>query len=220
MNVSDALVARRSVRAFLDTPLEPGIVARLANQAARAPSGGNLQPWRIWHLPGASMHRFRRQMSTRLDQGQSDTPEYPVYPPDLHPPYRDHRFAVGEAMYARLGIERSNKAERLNWFAENYRFFGAPDALFVFVDRRMRPPQWSDLGMFLQSFMLLCTEQGIATCAQEAWALHHAFVSEFCDVPSDLMLFCGCAIGYEDKDHRVNRLQTDRAPLDDWFTTL
>ena len=220
MNVSDARVARRSVRAFLDTPLAPGIVTRLANQAARAPSSGNLQPWRIWHLHGASMHQFKRQMSARLDQGQSDTPEYPVYPSNLHSPYRDHRFAVGEAMYTRLGIARSNKPKRLNWFAENYRFFGAPEALFVFVGRRMGPPQWSDLGMFLQSFMLICTEHGLASCAQESWALHHALVSEFCGVPSDLMLFCGCAVGFEDKEHRVNKLRTDRAPLDDSFTTL
>ena len=119
-------------------------------------------------------------------------------------------------MYALIGIPREDKPARLMQMAKNYDFFGAPTALFCFIEEQMGPPQWSDLGMFLQTFMLLAQEAGLDTCPQEAWAMYEGAVSEFVGAPGNQRLFCGVAIGHADWDHPINALQTDREPLDVW----
>lgn len=214
------LNARRSVRAFTDEPVETARLTRLITTAARAPSGGNVQPWHVYVVNDARMAAFRSVMQDRIAKGTTDVPEYPVYPSKLEEPYRSRRFKVGEDMYARLGISREDKAKRLEWFARNWQFFGAPAGLFVFVGREMGAAQWSDLGMFIQSLMLLLVEDGLASCPQEAWVMHHKAVAEFCRAPAEQMLFCGLAIGYEDTAHPVNQLRTDRSPTEEWLTIL
>ena len=165
-------------------------------------------------LGGEPLAALKAAMRARLARDAApDPPEYPIYPPDLAPPWRDRRFAVGEAMYARLGIPREDKAARRRWFANNYDFFGAPLALFCSVDRQMGPPQWSDLGMYLQTLMLLLREEGLDSCAQECWAVYPDTVRETLQLPPERMLFCGMAIGRRDPAHPVNALVSARAGL-------
>ncbi|MFK7894473.1 MAG: nitroreductase [Myxococcota bacterium] len=217
MDVSEAVNARKSVRRFLDQPVDTELLKELLEKSARAPSGGNLQPWRIYAISQSTMPRFLEHLKTSEIQ---DQPEYAIYPPNLKAPYRDSRFKVGEDMYAKLGIARDDKPGRFAHLARNFEFFGAPCGFFCYVDRVMGPPQWSDLGMFLQTFMLLAQEAGLDTCAQEAWAGRPKTVSEFVGAPEELMLFCGMAIGYRDPEAEVNTLVSDRAPLADWATFL
>lgn len=205
--------ARHSVRQFTDQPVDPDLLRELVAAAARAPSGGNLQPWRIYVVNGPSMAQLREFLAT---QPPLEEPEYNVYPPNLFEPYRTNRYRVGEMIYGELGIPREDKEARLRQFAKNNDFFGAPAALFCFVDRRMGPPQWSDLGMYLQTFMLLAVERGLGTCPQEYWAVRHGAVSEFFEVGGEFMLFAGMAIGYEDQAAPVNRVRTERMPLEEW----
>ncbi|MGI9602541.1 MAG: nitroreductase [Acidimicrobiales bacterium] len=214
MDVSDAVTSRRSIRAFLDDPVPAELIGELLERAARAPSGGNLQPWRIFVITADVMPAFREHLAA----GDFEAPGYDIYPPNLIEPYRTNRYTVGEQMYALLGIARDDKAGRLMRLAENYNFFGAPVGMFCFVDRTMGPPQWSDLGMFLQTFMLLAREAGLDTCAQEAWAMRSEAVADFVDAPDHLMLFCGMAIGRRDPDAAVNSLTSERQPLDEWAT--
>lgn len=223
MKVSEALENRISVRAFTDQPVDVKTIADVFEKAARAPSGGNVQPWRIVVLEGNKLEEFRSRMEDILARGNSlppEDPEYHVYPPNLKEPYRSARFEVGEDMYALLGIPRDDKPARLEWLANNFRFFGAPAAAFCFIERIMGPPQWSDMGMFLQSAMLLFQEHGIDTCAQEFWARYPKTVSEFCEIGDDWMLFCGLAIGYREEKHPVNRLRTKRLDPKHWLSVL
>jgi nitroreductase len=214
MDVRDAVTQRISTREFTDEPVDDDTLRELLELAARAPSGGNVQPWRIYVLNGAAMARFREFI---VDQ-PVEAGEYDIYPPKLWEPYRTNRFALGEAMYDLLGIGRDDKEGRLRQFAKNGDFFGAPAALFCFIDRKMGPPQWSDLGMFLQTFMLLAQEAGLATCAQEYWSVRHSAVREFVGAPDEELLFCGMAIGHAAPDAAVNRLRSERMPIDDWAT--
>jgi nitroreductase len=214
MHVSEAVQRRKSIRQFTDEPVGDDEIRRLLELAARAPSGGNVQPWRIYVVNGDAMQRFRTYIADR----PIEEAEYEIYPPQLWEPYRTNRFALGEAMYELLGIPREDKAARLAQFAKNGDFFGAPAGLFCFIDRRMGPPQWSDLGMFLQTFMLLAQEAGIDTCAQEYWTVRHGAVREFVGAPDEELLFCGMAIGHADPDAPVNALESERMPLDDWAT--
>jgi nitroreductase len=214
MNVTDAVLARKSVRAFLPDLISDETIGQLLTTASRAPSGGNVQPWRIYVVNGASMVRFREFLAAR----PIEAPAYDIYPSPLSEPYRTSRFKIGEDMYATLGIERDDKAGRLGQFAKNLDFFGAPAAIFCFIDRIMGPPQWSDLGMFLQTFMLLAQEAGIDTCPQEAWAVYEQAVSEFVDARAEQRIFCGVAIGHADPDAPINSLTTEREPLDVFAT--
>ncbi|MEM1436175.1 MAG: nitroreductase [Pseudomonadota bacterium] len=215
MNVSDAVDSRRSIRAFTDQPIADATLRTVLERAARAPSGGNLQPWRLFVLNGAGMERFRAHLQT---QPPMEQPAYAVYPKDLKEPYRTARFKVGEDMYGLLGIPREDKPSRLKHLARNYQFFDAPAALFCYVDRQMGPPQWSDLGMYLQTVMLLAREAGLDTCAQEAWSTRPTAVGSFFDPDPDWILFCGMAIGYRDPAAPVNELVSERLPLAEFAT--
>ena len=216
MNVEDAVTSRHSVRGFLEREVPPALIRKIVETATRAPSGGNLQPWHLHILGGEPLQDFKALMRARLeDKSLREEPEYDVYPPHLVPPYTERRFAVGEALYARLGIPRDDKPARRRWFSRNFAFFGAPLALFCTVDRLMGPPQWSDLGMILQTIMLLLRAEGLDSCAQECWALYPKTIAEFLNLPPARMVFCGMSIGYADPAQPANRLLTTRAPLDD-----
>jgi nitroreductase len=215
MDVTEAVNKRKSVRAFLPDPVDDGTIRELLTAASRAPSGGNVQPWRIYVVNGDSMARFREFLQGR----EIETPTYDIYPKGLTEPYRTSRFELGEAMYATIGIPRDDKPARLAQVAKNYDFFGAPAAIFCFIEEQMGPPQWSDLGMFLQTFMLLAQEAGLDTCPQESWAVYGNAVKEFVGAPPEQGIFCGVAIGHADWDHPINALESERVGLD-VFTTF
>ena len=218
MEVGEAIAVRHSVRGFLDTPVPPALLHDIVVKAARAATGGNLQPWHVDLLAGTPLARLKDAMLHKLMSGQPEQPAYAIYPEKLGAPYRDRRHAVREAMYGEIGIAREDKAARRLWFARNFQFFGAPAALFCSVDRQMGPPQWADLGMYLQNVMLLAVAEGLATCAQECWAMYPDAVGAAIELPPERMLFCGMAIGYEDPAEPVNRLRSARADVGEWLT--
>lgn len=217
MNVSEAIDSRRSVRGFLPTPVDPAVIRRVVEKAGRAPSGGNVQPWHIDVVGGEKLDELKAIMAARVMEAPKGEPtEYHIYPETLPSPYRDYRFQVGEDLYGSLGIPREDKMARMMWFARNFQFFGAPLALFCTVARTMGPPQWSDLGMYLQSLMLLLREEGLDSCAQECWAIYPKTVTAFLETPSERMLFCGMSIGFADEADKANQFKAKRAPLSDY----
>lgn len=214
MKVSEAVDSRKSVRQFLADPVDPAVIRAVLERAARAPSGGNLQPWHVHVVGGESLARLKAIMAQRVVQApEGERAEYDVYPRDLGSPYRERRFQVGEDLYRSIGIAREDRPGRLRQFARNYAFFDAPLALFCSVDRQMGPPQWADLGMFLQTVMLLLREAGLHSCAQECWARYAQTVGEFLALPAQRMLFSGLAIGHEDSAAPINQWRSARVPL-------
>jgi nitroreductase len=215
MQVSEAVATRKSIRGFLPTPVARDVITRVLERAARAPSGGNLQPWHIDVVAGERLAALKDIMAKRvMEAPRGEETDYDIYPKELPSPYRDYRFQVGEDLYGAIGIPREDKMARLMWFARNFQFFGAPLAIFCSVDRRMGPPQWSDLGMYLQTVMLLLREEGLDSCAQECWAIYPKTIGTFLELPPERMLFCGMAIGVRDESEPANRFETRRAPLD------
>ena len=214
MKVSEAVATRRSIRAFLDKPVDRAVIARILEQAQRAPSGGNVQPWHAIVLTGEPMRALFDRVALEFPKGRAALkPEYHVYPPELDGVYEARRFGVGEDMYAALDIAREDKAQRLAWFANNFRAFGAPVLMLVHTPKYMGAPQWSDIGMWLQTVGLLCREEGIDTCFQEAWAVYSPQIREMVDIPGNHTFFCGVAVGYRDPEAPVNRFEVARAPL-------
>ena len=213
MNVIDAVNKRMSVRQFTNQPVSNDQLRDLVRDAARAPSGGNVQPWRIYVVNGESMVKLREFLATKPPV---EEPEYDMYPKGLTEPYRTNRFNLGEQMYATIGIAREDKAGRLKQMGRNNDFFDAPAAIFYFHDRQMGEAQWSDAGMYLQTFMLLAVERGLATCPQEYWSLRHGAISEFVGAPENEMLFCGISIGYADESAPINSLRSERMPVEEF----
>ena len=215
MEVSEAVNSRQSIRAFTDQEVSDKLIQRLLEKSARAASGGNVQPWKIFIINNETMINF---LKFQEDWTDPETPAYDIYPENLTEPYKTSRYEVGAEMYSILDIDRDDKEGRFKQMLENFKFFGAPSAFFCFVDRQMGRPQWSDLGMFLQNFMLLAKEAGLDTCPQEAWAIKQESVTAFVKAPDELMLFCGMAIGYKDDKAKINKLRTQRRPFEDWAT--
>lgn len=218
MQVSDAIAARRSVRGYLDRPVDETMLRDLAIRASRAATGGNIQPWHIDIVHGRAMTELKSIMAGKLERGESESPGYDIYPREMTDAAKARTFGIGEALYGALGIPREDKAARKRWFARNFQFFGAPAAYFCTIDRRMGPPQWADCGMYLQNLMLLAVEAGLATCPQECWAVYPDTIEAFLGTPPERMLFCGVAIGYEDPDEAANTLRAPRAPAEEWLT--
>lgn len=212
MDVSEAARRRMSVRAFLPDEPPAALVREILEIAHGAPSGGNLQPWRVYALAGAPLAEFKALIAGT----PMETPEYDVYPPSLWEPFRSRRFQCGEDLYASIGIAREDKPGRLRQLARNLQFFGAPVGLFFCLDRSLGPPQWADVGMFMQAVMLLATERGLDTCAQEFWARYPKTVARFIGMPDDHMLFSGMALGWRDPDAPINSWRTRRDPFEAW----
>jgi nitroreductase len=219
MKVSEALDSRMSCRAFLPTPVPETTLRQILEAASRAPSGGNLQPWFVDVLTGAPLAALVERVQAQVPEHPLGHPsEYLVYPSPLGEPYRTRRYQNGEDLYATIGIPRGDRPARLRQYARNYQAFGAPVMLFICIDRGMGSAQWADMGMFMQSIMLLAREHGLHTCPQESWSGWFREVSDAIALPAHRMLFSGIAMGYRDESAPINQLRTDRVPLADFAT--
>ncbi|MFD3454742.1 nitroreductase [Streptomyces sp. NPDC058691] len=217
MDIYEAVASRRAVRAFTDRQVPCEVLERVLCGAARAPSASNLQPWHVFVLTGGPLAELKKRAGERVASGDPwDEPEYTQYPAALKSPYYERRAAFGEQRYGALGIPRGDLEARQRAAAANWDCFGAPVALFCYIDRDMGPAQWSDVGMYLQTVMLLLRAEGLHSCAQMAWAKYRTTVAEILKPPDELILFCGMAIGFDDAT--AGHPRTGRAPLRETVT--
>ena len=209
--------ARISTRAFLDTPVSEAEIREILDEARWAASGGNLQPWKVYVVAGDARQRVIDAVKQRLEAAPfEDENAFGAYPKKLWDPYRARRYELGEQMYEILGVPKEDKTARLMHLLKNYEFFDAPVGLFFAIDRRMNPNQWAHLGMFMQCVMLAAEERGLATCAQEAWMARSETVGKTLGLPEDEQIYCGMALGHADKDAPVNRLRSERVPVEEF----
>jgi nitroreductase len=219
MDVRDAVAGRYSCRAFLPTPVPQAIVREILDRAARAPSGGNLQAWRVYALAGGRVEALKAELAPRMGElPKGEGGEYQIFPSNLKEPYRTRRFAVGELLYRSIGVAREDRPARYGQYAKNFQFFGAPVALFFVIDRSMLPAQWADMGGLIQTVMLLARGFGLHSCPQQAWITWQRTVRAFLELPEELMLFCGMALGYEDTAAAINSWRSPRQSVDDFAT--
>jgi nitroreductase len=215
LTVTEALQQRISTREFQPRPLTKQLVHDILDVARWAPSGGNLQPWKVIAVAGAERAAVI-DLARRINaaEGRDESTERPVYPSDLWEPYRTRRFKLGEDMYALLGIPRTDRSGRLARFARNYEMFGAPVELFFVIDARMGHGQWAHLGMFMQSVALAALERGVSSCMQEAWATLRLSLKSHFALDEHEFIYCGMALGYADETAAVNSLRSERVPVE------
>ncbi len=211
MNIAEAVATRRSVREFLDTPVPLATIERVLDQARMTPSGCNYQPWEAVVLTGAPL----KALQDVLLAAKADDPlEYNWAAPGAYPEYQARLQAVGAAMYGALQIELADKAARTDFMQANLVSFGAPVLLLCHFPKFMKEPQWSDVGMWLQTIMLLLRGEGLDSCPQEYMGNYGRTIKAHLGLSADTMLFCGLAIGWRDDDAPVNHFKRERVPLD------
>jgi len=220
MDVRDAVASRYSCRAFLATAIPEQIVRDIVALAARAPSAGNMQPWRVYALAGERVDALTALLAPRMaaELPRGEGTDYTIYPSPLDEPYKSRRFTVGELLYNAIGIPREDKAARYKQYARNYIFFGAPVALFFAREKSHGPAQWADIGGYLQTVALLARGHGLHTCPQQAWVSFHNTVRSFLDLPENLMIYSGMALGYADETAPINQWRSPRESLDAFAT--
>ncbi|PHS36643.1 MAG: nitroreductase family protein [Robiginitomaculum sp.] len=209
--VTQAILSRITTRGYLDKPVPEDMLKGIFETARRTPSGGNLQPWNVHVLTGEPLDAFRGEVIGKLMQGQTEGDTYQAYPSPLWEPMRSWRYKLGEDMYGLLGIAKDDKPARLMQVGQNFNFFGAPVGILVTIDKRMDAPQFIDIGIYLQTLMLLAREQGLHTAPQGAWRAFPETVKKHTNHPDEQQILVGMSMGYADPDKPVNDLVSDRA---------
>ena len=212
MNVSEAVLSRRSIRAFQDRPVSLETVRGVLENARWAPSGCNFQPWEATVLTGAPLHKLQQRL---LASAPDDPLEYDFSAPNQEQRYRDRLSDLGARMYGAVDVQRADTDRRAEFTRLNVLSFGAPVLLLCHFPKLMKEAQWSDIGMWLQTIMLLLRGEGLDSCPQEYMGLYGRTIKDELGLPDDYMLFCGIAIGYRDPDAAVNKFERPRVPLDE-----
>ncbi len=217
--VDELIRSRRSLRAFLPTPVADEDIRAMLEVAARAPSGTNTQPWKVIVLKGQALHDLSQAILAAYNDpeiAKTHTEEYKYYLVQWRSPYIDRRRKIGWDLYALLGLERENKAGMHAQHGRNYAFFDAPVGLIFTIDRVMEQGSWLDYGMFLQNLMLAARARGLDTCPQAAFTQFHRIIQEKLDIPAQEMIVCGMSLGYADHSKIENSLHTERASVDEF----
>ncbi|AZG14721.1 MULTISPECIES: nitroreductase [Cupriavidus] len=221
--VDRAITTRRSVRAFLDTPVPRETIEAILAVSSRAPSGTNTQPWKVYVLSGEAKARFCADVLAAYDDPERDAKyreEYPYYPREWVDPYLSRRRKLGWDLYSLLDIRREDKARMHEQHARNFRFFDAPVGLIFTIDRIMEQGSWLDYGMFLQSIMVAARARGLDTCPQAAFTQFHTIIKQHLRLTEEEMVVCGMSLGYADPDATANQLTTEREPVSQFVRFL
>ncbi len=215
--VDDAIASRRSVRAFLPDEVDRSTIRQILEVAARAPSGANMQPWRVYVVEGETKQRISDAiLNSGIRAEKVDWEEYKYYPDQFFEPYLTRRRTVGFALYGQLGIARREVERMREQHDRNFVFFDAPVGMIFTIDRRLNTGSWIDYGMFLQNIMVAARARGLHTCPQAAFAPYHRQIRPVLGIGEEEVVVCGMALGYEDVAKPENDLRTERAPLDEW----
>lgn len=220
MTIEQAITSRRSLRKFLPTPIERQTIEEILRLASRAPSGTNMQPWKVRVVGGAAKAALSQAIvAAHYEKSDRYVPEYKYYPDHFPEPYKTRRRKVGWDLYGLLGIEKGDGDKMMDQHARNYMFFDAPVGMIFTIDKVLNTGSWLDYGMFLQNVMLAARGHGLHTCPQAAFAGYHAILREQLDIPETEAVVCGMTIGYADMSAAENTLETEREPVSA-FTTF
>lgn len=219
MDVFEAVASRYSCRAFLPRPIPETTIRDIIERASRAPSAGNMQPWRIYAIAGERVEALKALLAPRMNElPKGEGGDYRIFPDGIEEEYRARRFAVGELLYNSIEVPRADKPARYRQYARNFQFFGAPVGIFFALEKSFGVAQWADIGGLLQTVMLLARGYGLHTCPQQAWVSWHRTLRAFLGLPDHLIIYSGMAVGYADEAAPINGWRSPREPLQVYAT--
>jgi nitroreductase len=220
MNIKQLIKSRYSVRSFLDKDVDFEKVKSILDTANSAPSGGNIQPWKVYVLGNNSKNELITQALNNYDTGVQEDIEYEIYPKPLAEEYKQRRSQCAADMYDALSIARDDIDTRLKQVRENFKFFGAPIGMIVTIDKSFAQNGWGHVGMFLQNLWLTAINEGLGVCLQESWSIYPKTVKKVIDSPDNEMIWCGIAMGYPNNEDPINNYRTSRDSLDSFASFI
>ena len=220
MNIKQLIESRYSVRSFLDKDVDFKKVKSILDTANSAPSGGNIQPWKVYVLGKNSKNELVTQALNNYDTGVQEDIEYEIYPKPLAEEYKQRRSQCAADMYDALSIARDDIDTRLKQVRENFKFFGAPIGMIVTIDKSFAQNGWGHVGMFLQNLWLTAINEGLGVCLQESWSIYPKTVKKVIDSPDNEMIWCGIAMGYPNNEDPINNYRTSRDSLDSFASFI
>ncbi|WP_373078209.1 nitroreductase [Zhongshania sp.] len=215
MNVSDAIAARRSIRGFKPDPVAPELLEKIFTTASLAPSNCNTQPWHTVVVSGQARADLQKAIFAEMSAGKTPSPAFPPGDQNLTGDYKDRQYQCAFGYYGTMGIERHEKDKRFALMMKNWEFFGAPHVAFISMPTSMGPVNAVDIGIYLQTLMLVLVEHGLASCPQGALAFYPDEVKKIANIPEGNGIICGLSFGYEEVGAQINNVIMDRAPLAD-----
>jgi len=214
MNIKEAIEKRFSVRAFTKEVPDIETIKAILKTAGTAPSGGNIQPWKVYVLTENAKNELSKKTLYNFDNGVQEDIEYDIYPKPLADEYKKRRYECGADMYNALAIGKDDLDSRFKQIRENYNFFGAPLGMIITIDKSFGKNGWGHVGMFLENLWLSAIDCGLGICLQESWSIYPKTVKEVTKHPDNEIVWCGVAVGYEDSSNPINQYRTKREDLD------
>ena len=220
MNLKDIIKSRYSVRSFTKKNVDIEIIKEILQISACAPSGGNIQPWKVYVVTGNAKEKLIERALSNYDNGVQEKIEYEIYPNPLDEEYKKRRSECAKDMYAALSIEQDDIESRLTQIRENFKFFGAPVGMIITIDKAFAVNGWGHVGMFIQNICLSAIDNDMGTCLQESWSIYPETVKDVLNIPDNEVVWCGIALGYPNLGHPINNYRTSRESIDKFVTFI
>ena len=220
MNLNELIKSRYSVRNFTNDNVDIKTIREILEIASNAPSGGNIQPWKVYVVTGSAKEKLIKKALNNFDNGVQEKIEYDIYPNPLDEEYKRRRSECARDMYTALSIKQDDTELRLSQIRENFKFFGAPVGMIVTIDRAFAENGWGHVGMFIQNICLSAVDNDMGTCLQESWSIYPKTVKDFLNIPDNEVVWCGIALGYPNKEHPINNYRTSRESIEKFVTFI
>ncbi|MDA0774774.1 MAG: nitroreductase [Proteobacteria bacterium] len=220
MNLKDIIKSRYSVRSFTKKNVDIEIIKEILQISTCAPSGGNIQPWKVYVVTGNAKEKLIERALSNYDNGVQEKIEYEIYPNPLDEEYKKRRSECAKDMYAALSIEQDDIESRLTQIRENFKFFGAPVGMIITIDKAFAVNGWGHVGMFIQNICLSAIDNDMGTCLQESWSIYPETVKDALNIPENEVVWCGIALGYPNPKHPINNYRTSRESIDKFVTFI
>ena len=220
MNLNELIKSRYSVRSFTDDTVDIETIREILEISSNAPSGGNIQPWKVYVVTGSTKEKLIKKALNNFDNGVQEKIEYDIYPNPLDEEYKRRRSECSRDMYTALSIKQDDTELRLSQIRENFKFFGAPVGMIVTIDSAFAENGWGHVGMFIQNICLSAVDNDMGTCLQESWSIYPETVKDFLNIPDNEVVWCGIALGYPNKEHPINNYRTSRESIEKFVTFI
>lgn len=220
MNLKDIIKSRYSVRSFTKKNVDIEIIKEILQISKCAPSGGNIQPWKVYVVTGNAKEKLIERALSNYDNGVQEKIEYEIYPNPLDEEYKKRRSECAKDMYAALSIEQDDIESRLTQIRENFKFFGAPVGMIITIDKAFAVNGWGHVGMFIQNICLSAIDNDMGTCLQESWSIYPETVKDVLNISDNEVVWCGIALGYPNLEHPINNYRTSRESIDKFVTFI
>ena len=220
MNLNELIKSRYSVRSFTDDTVDIETIREILEISSNAPSGGNIQPWKVYVVTGKTKEKLIKKALSNFDNGVQEKIEYDIYPRPLDEEYKRRRSERPTDMYGALSIKLDDTELRLSQIRENFKFFGAPVGMIVTIDKAFAENGWGHVGMFIQNICLSAVDNDMGTCLQESWSIYPETVKDVLNIPDNEVVWCGIALGYPNKDHPINNYRTSRESIEKFVTFI